>query len=232
MLIVIDFDETASSVNGAQTVLRVLGAERTREEVRARYDSVETTFRQYQEELFNSLTASVSDVKNAASNMIPMRDGLEDLVEAAHEGGHELIIASAGLDIYIQPALESAGLGDVPIVSVSAITDEDSDTITGYEYPPCESRCTEAWAVCKCYPMREALQNQEEVVFVGDGMMADTCAAGTADTVFARSRLLAHCESEGIPATGFDGLQKVSDYVRSRNPGSNESAISPTGMGN
>jgi 2-hydroxy-3-keto-5-methylthiopentenyl-1-phosphate phosphatase len=232
MLIVIDFDDTASSVNGAQIILRELGVDWARSEIRKRFNSGETTFKQYQEEEFEGLISSVSEIKNLASGVIPMRDGLEDLVEAAHEGGHELIIASAGLDIYIQPALESAGLGDIPVVSVSAITDEDSDTIAGYEYPPCESRCTEAWAVCKCYPMREAIQNQEEVVFVGDGMMADTCAVGTADTVFARSRLLAHCESEGIPATGFDGLQKVSDYVRSRNTGSNESAISPTGMGN
>ena len=75
--------------------------------------------------------------------------------------------------------------------------------------------------------MRDALRQQEEVIFVGDGRMADTCAAQTADTVFARSRLLAYCESEGIEATGFDGLESVAEYVRSRT-----TEKSPDGTGN
>jgi 2,3-diketo-5-methylthio-1-phosphopentane phosphatase len=227
MLIVLDFDETVSSVNGAQVMLREFGTGNTRSEIRARYDSDKTTFKQYQEEEFDALTASVSDIKNLASSVIPMRDGLSELIDAADAGGHQLIIASAGLDLYIKPALDAAGLDDVEVISVSAITDKDSDTISGYVYPPYESRCTEAWAVCKCYPMRDALQHNEEVVFIGDGRMADTCAAETADKVFARSRLLAYCESEGIEATPFERLESVAEYVRSRN-----TEKSPTGMGN
>ena len=227
MLIVLDFDETASSVNGAQILFRELRTDRTRSEIRARLDSGEITFKQYQEEEFDALTASVSDIKNLASSVIPMRNGLSELIDAADAGGHQLIIASAGLDLYIKPALDAAGLEDVHVISVSVTTDEDSDTISGYVYPPYEPRCTEAWAVCKCYPMRDALRRQEEVVFVGDGRMADTCAARTADTVFARSRLLAYCESEGIEATDFDGLESVAEYVRSRT-----TEKSPAGMGN
>jgi len=93
MLIVIDFDDTASSVNGAQIILRELGVDWARSEIRKRFNSGETTFKQYQEEEFEGLISSVSEIKNLASGVIPMRDGLEDLVEAAHEGGHELIIA-------------------------------------------------------------------------------------------------------------------------------------------
>jgi 2-hydroxy-3-keto-5-methylthiopentenyl-1-phosphate phosphatase len=227
MLIVIDFDETASSVNGARILLRELGVDSPRSDIRERFDSGETTFKRYQEEEFDRLSASVSDIKNLASKVIPMRDGLSELIDAADAGGHQLIVASAGLDLYIKPALDAAGLEDVDVISVTATVDEDSDTINGYEYPPYESRCTEAWAVCKCYPMRNALQRNEEVVFIGDGRMADTCAAETANTVFARSRLLAYCESEGIDATPFDGLANVAKYVRSRT-----TQKSPAGMGN
>ena len=226
MLIVLDFDETASSVNGAQIVLRELGVDLTRTEIRKRFDSGTTAFKQYQEEEFDALTAAVSDIKNLAASVIPMRDGLGDLLEAAREGGHDVMVASAGVDIYIKPALESAGHRDVPVISVSITADQDSDMITGYEYPPYESRCNQNWAVCKCYPMRDALHKKDEVIFVGDGRMADTCAAQTADTVFARSRLLAYCVTEGIEATPFDGLQNVAEYVRSRNP-----QQSPTGTG-
>ncbi|NQW18468.1 MAG: HAD-IB family phosphatase [Chloroflexi bacterium] len=227
MLIVIDFDETASSVNGAQTLLRELGVDRIRGEIRARFDSGETSFKQYQEEEFDSLTASVSEIKNLASKVIPMRDGLGDLMEAAREGRHQVVVASAGLDLYIEPALCAAGIADVPVISVSATCDEDSDRIVEYVYPPSESRCEEAWAVCKCYPMRGALETSDEVVFIGDGRMSDTCAARTADTVFARSRLLEYCESEGIEATAFEGLEKVAEYVRSRTADK-----TTTGMGN
>ena len=227
MLIVLDFDDTASSVNGARILLRELGVDWTRREIRERFDSGETTFKRYQEEEFDALTASVAEIKNLASDMIPMREGLSELIDAAKAGGHQLVVASAGLDIYIKPALHAAGLEDVDVISVSTTTDEESDSISGYVYPPSESRCTEAWAVCKCYPMRDALRQQDEVVFVGDGRMADTCAAQTADTVFARSRLLAYCQSEGIEATAFDGLEPVAEYIRSRTTDK-----SPVGMGN
>ena len=227
MLIVLDFDDTASSVNGAQIILRELGVDWVRSEIRERFDSCITTFKQYQEEEFDGLTFSVTEIKKLASSVIPMRKGLSELIDAADAGGHQLIVASAGLDLYIRPALDAAGLEGVDVISVSATIDEDSDSISGYVYPPHESRCTEAWAVCKCYPMRDALRLQEEVVFVGDGRMADTCAAQTADTVFARSRLLAYCESECIEATAFDGLDNVAEYVRSRT-----TEKSPAGMGN
>ena len=227
MLIVLDFDDTASSVNGAQIILRELGVDWVRSEIRERFDSCKTTFKQYQEEEFDGLTFSVTEIKKLASSVIPMRKGLSELIDAADAGGHQLIVASAGLDLYIRPALDAAGLEGLDVISVSATIDEDSDSISGYVYPPHESRCTEAWAVCKCYPMRDALRLQEEVVFVGDGRMADTCAAQTADTVFARSRLLAYCESECIEATAFDGLDNVAEYVRSRT-----TEKSPAGMGN
>ena len=56
----------------------------------------------------------------------------------------------------------------------------------------------------------------EEVVFVGDGLRSDSCAAGIATTVFARSRLLDYCRKNGIPALPFEDFVPVAEYIRAK----------------
>jgi 2-hydroxy-3-keto-5-methylthiopentenyl-1-phosphate phosphatase len=64
--------------------------------------------------------------------------------------------------------------------------------------------------------MREALATREEVVFVGDGLRSDSCAAGIATTVFARSKLLDYCRKNGIPASPFEDFVPVAEYIRAK----------------
>ena len=47
-------------------------------------------------------------------------------------------------------------------------------------------------------------------VFVGDGL-SDRYAAASADLVFAKHTLAAHCESAAIPYTPYDTLAAVAD---------------------
>jgi 2,3-diketo-5-methylthio-1-phosphopentane phosphatase len=215
MLIVLDFDESAAAINGAQAVLARLGDTHSRRALREEYASGAIAFRDYQEREFNSLDATASEITEAALDAIPMRAGLQEFLAAAREGNHRVVIASAGLDLYIRPALAGIGAGDLPLVSVLGQTHPVTGRITGYEYPPAEPHCDRRWATCKCLPMREARENGEAVVFIGDGLMADTCAARHADKVFARSRLLGFCRSEQIDAVEFDGFNVVTTYIRS-----------------
>ena len=221
MLIVCDFDETAAAHNAARAVLdRYDSAEI--DALRARFESGELTFREYQEQVFQATGAGVEELSAAAVEAVTLRPGFADAVAAAREAGARFIVASAGLHVYIRPVLTLNGLEDIPVVAVSVTADHATGRIIQYDYPEAESWCQSDWAVCKCRPMREALAAGEEVVFVGDGIRSDSCAAGIATTVFARSRLLDHCRENGIPALPYEDFLPVAEYIRSKSEISQE----------
>jgi 2-hydroxy-3-keto-5-methylthiopentenyl-1-phosphate phosphatase len=220
MLIVCDFDGSAASQNGAQTVLeQFVDADDSRgiKGSRTSWINGDFSFRVYQENAFRRTGASVEEIGRLASELIDMRKGFAEMVSAADEAGARFLIASAGLDSYIRPALQSAGHTDTEIVSVMVKDGTDRENGDGltYEYPPAEQRCDPDWAVCKCHPMTESLERGEEVIFVGDGLRSDACAAEIATKVFARDRLLDSCRERKIPDTPYDDLSVIADYIRS-----------------
>ena len=215
MLIVCDFDESAAGHNAARAVLDRFDAAEI-DALRARYESGELSFREYQEQVFRATGAGVEELSAAAIEVVTLRPGFVDAVMAAQEAGARLVVASAGLHIYIRPVLTLNGLEEIPVVAVSVTADPATGRIIQYDYPEAESWCQSDWAVCKCRPMREALATGEEVVFVGDGLRSDSCAAGIATTVFARSRLLDYCHQNGIPAMPYEDFMPVADYIRQR----------------
>ncbi len=215
MLIVCDFDETAAGHNAARAILDRYDTVEI-QALRARYDSGELPFREYQELVFQATGAGVEELSAAAVEAVTLRTGFADAVMAARQVNARFIVASAGLHVYIRPVLTLNGLDDLPVVAVSVTADPDTGRIIQYDYPEAESWCQSEWAVCKCRPMREALAAGEEVVFVGDGLRSDSCAAGIATTVFGRSRLLDYCRQNGIPARPYEDFLPVAEYIRQR----------------
>ena len=89
-----------------------------------------------------------------------------------------------------------------------------------YDYPSYLKSCKGDWVTCKCEVIHR-LKNDHggsEVIFVGDGLLSDTCAAANAaDTVFATGKLLRYCEKNKIPATEFgDDFGPLLRYVHSK----------------
>ena len=152
----------------------------------------------------------------AAIEVVTLRAGFADAVAAAREAGARFIIASAGIGTYIRPVLTANGLDEVPVIAVSVTPHPATGHIIRYDYPEAESWCDSAWAVCKCRPMREALAAGEEVIFIGDGLRSDSCAAAIATTVFARSRLLEYCRNNGIAALPYEDFAPIADHIRRR----------------
>jgi len=68
------------------------------------------------------------------------------------------------------------------------------------------------------------------VIFIGDGLRSDSCAAEKADTVFARSRLLEHCRNNGIEAIEFEDFHSIAEYISEFNlrPDQNSTNSTPT----
>ena len=132
--------------------------------------------------------------------------------EAVWNTGGTVAIASAGLDFYIGPVLKKAGLDRTEINCGRVVSGPAQSPPFRYDYPSREytakaDPCKGDWVTCKCGVICGLKRDggESEIIFVGDGMTSDTCAAANAaDIVFATGRLLDYCDENGIEATGFD----------------------------
>jgi 2-hydroxy-3-keto-5-methylthiopentenyl-1-phosphate phosphatase len=214
MLVIFDFDDTAAVENVARLLLDRFGdGEFTR--IQAEYSAGRLLFRDYQELAFHSLDATVTGMRDYAAETARLRAGFGEAVQAAAASGARVAIVSAGLDFYIEPVLERHGFGRLPLTSVGTGRFEGSASLLQYTYPEARAGCPADWAVCKCRSFEAARRAGEEVVFVGDGIRSDACAAARASTVFARARLLEHCRTSGIQASPFEDLYPVVRHIES-----------------
>jgi len=213
LLVVCDFDDTAAECNAAQRLLAEFAGPEAHA-VRKAYREGHLPFRDYQEAMFDTVSAPVDQLMRYARDNVNLRVGFAEAISATRERGGEFMIASAGIDFYIEPVMAANGLSDITILSVTgAPASPDGATMTfRYDYPSDRAFCRD-WAVCKCEPIEKAQASGVKVIFIGDGLRSDSCAAEKADTVFARSRLLKHCNDNGIQAIEFEDFQSIADYI-------------------
>lgn len=226
LLVICDFDDTAAECNAAQLLLAKFAGPGS-DAVQRAYREGKLPFRDYQEKMFNTVAAPLEELTAYARENVRLRPGLQDAISATRERSGEFLIASAGIDFYIAPVLEAAGLGDVRILSVTgAPTGAGGATMTfRYDYPSNREYCRD-WAVCKCEPLEKARAAGGQVIFIGDGLRSDACAAEKADTVFARSRLLEHCMENGIEAIKFDDFHIIARHISELDSGPKTPPIS------
>ena len=190
------------------------------ETARQRFISNTTSLREYQEEVFNSVTQTPAEMSQRAADGTEIRPLAHELCEKVRKSGGSVGVASAGLDFYIRPVLDRANLGQLDIHSGIVVSDPTSPPPFRYDYPSAGDACEGDWVTCKCKVIND-LRNEvtdSEVIFIGDGSGADECAAtNAADTIFARDRLFAYCKENGIPVTEFgDDFAPVLSYVENK----------------
>lgn len=209
--LVCDFDDTLSTTNVARDLLAEYAPHDAVIKIRNRYASGEISFREYQEQAFDLVDRSVAQMSEQAAAKASIRPLARETFEAVWSAGGTVAVASAGLDFYINPVLKKAGLDRAGINCGRVVSDPAQSPPFRYDYPSrepsgSESPCKGDWVTCKCGVVCGLKKNgdESEVIFVGDGLLADTCAAANAaDTVFAAGRLLAYCQENGIEATEF-----------------------------
>lgn len=124
----------------------------------------------------------------------------------------ELAVVSDGLDYGIKAALRGAGLSGFPIFANQLnFVAPDRLSLT---FPHQNTECRSGNGVCKCAIARQmAAQHGGPIILVGDGK-SDACLAGIADTVFAKSSLIKHCEDQGISHIAFEDFSEVLSIVK------------------
>ena len=138
---------------------------------------------------------------------VPLRAGARRLVRVLEHAKVPTTILSGGLEFFIRPVLDREGLRLPVLADATEIAPEGSWRVV---HPYGHSTCR-LCGICKAKlvaPYDGALPT----VYVGDGS-TDRYAAEVASVVFARARLLAYCESAGIPHFPFESLDVVADQL-------------------
>jgi len=209
--VICDFDDTATDGNVARMLFARFGGEETGHHERD-FRAGKTSFREYQERAFRSVGASLDEMAAYAADHARLRPGFAETVQAARRAGGRFEIVSSGLDFYVSAVLQRHGFPDIPIVAVRTRAPDPGSASIRYDYPGGQDSCRGDWGVCKCKAV-EAARRSGEVVFVGDGLRSDACAAEKASKVFGRRLLIDHCRRKGIPATPFEDLFPVARYL-------------------
>jgi 2,3-diketo-5-methylthio-1-phosphopentane phosphatase len=207
----VDFDDTATTRNAAHYILNKFAPDAMKK-FRSMFLAGEMSFVEYQERAFNAIEAPLAEVQEAVAAGIELRLGFSDLVRAVRAVGGSITVVSAGLDIYIEPVLRRNGLADVPIACGVAVRDGAETGPFRYDYPFGGGHCECDTATCKRDVVKAAPAGVA-TVFAGDSKSSDGCAARVAGKVFARDRLLSHCQANGIPVTPFEDFFPVVDFV-------------------
>ncbi len=208
--IVCDFDGTAVTEDIGDQVSQHFAGYGTWRRAEDEYRAGAFGFGALIERIFGPITATREEIAAFARARAVIRPGFERLVSACRESGRPFVVASAGLDVYIEPVLERlpADLrGHVQLRANRAICSP-----AGLEVRFCESpdggcgRC----GFCKGSVVRQLRAEGHKVLVCGDGT-ADRCAADAADFVFATRRLLDYCREKGLPHRPFATFHDVMD---------------------
>ena len=122
--------------------------------------------------------------------------------------GIPLMIVSDGLDRVIARVLAKAGLDHVP-VAANHLAHEGADRWR-LAAPHAAADCASDSATCKCAVAGQ--RGPRPTLLIGDGR-SDYCLAARADFVFAKCKLLRHCQRGGIAHTPFADFADAAGHL-------------------
>ena len=168
------------------------------------------TFREALEKEFECLPSDREKLTEFVLREARVRDGLQQLVRYCNREGYPLEVVSGGLDFYIEPIMESQGLGH--IVRNCSVASFESGNRPKVFYNGAQRAC-DVSGTCKCHHVERFKSQGYTVVLVGDGT-SDFCASNRVDHVFARRDLLEYCQGKGIPHSPFETFHEVVEGLK------------------
>lgn len=124
-------------------------------------------------------------------------------VEAALAAGSSLRVVSDGLDYAIRAILARHHLDGLPLLANHLV--QDGPRGWRLETPFSDPHCRVGSGHCKCASAVREHNRHHRVLLIGDGA-SDFCAAGEADYVFAKHRLVEHCRHADVPHVSIVGF--------------------------
>jgi 2-hydroxy-3-keto-5-methylthiopentenyl-1-phosphate phosphatase len=134
---------------------------------------------------------------------VVVREGFGEFVRYCEAEGIKLVIVSSGLDLYIRPTLEEAGLAHLEFHSGNAEV-TPKGVVVRYTDPaggPLSKGFKDSY-------FRLYKRAGHTIFYLGDGH-SDYGPAAEADFVMARSTLRKWMESQGLPHTPFEEFHEA-----------------------
>jgi 2-hydroxy-3-keto-5-methylthiopentenyl-1-phosphate phosphatase len=125
-------------------------------------------------------------------------------------GGIALSVVSDGIDYAVKRVLANCGLGRLH-VQANALVALPANRYR-LEFPHAMPDCSVQAGTCKCAIARADLlpsSRAPATILIGDGTSDFCIASRAADFVFAKDRLLVHCETNSIPHLPFDSFADI-----------------------
>lgn len=137
----------------------------------------------------------------------------KDFVDFCERRGFEILIASDGLDYYINRLLSRSGLGYLGVRANRLV--RDGVRLAAIEFPHYDSMNCTRCGNCKRAHLEELRRSGFAVVYVGNGY-SDRCPAEHADLVFAKGELLDHCRERRLAHVAFENFRDVERELTTR----------------
>ena len=191
--ILVDYDGTVAQTDVSDALMAEFVTEEW-EAKAAEYDAGLSGSRRLMEWEVGLITASAEELRALAA-IQPHDAGFAPFVRRAQAAGIPIEVVSDGFGFFIPAALESLGVGDVPVVSADTFFQPGERARIAFPngHPGCL-----VCGTCKRARVRAHQVAGRAVVFIGDGA-SDRYAAGYADEVFAKHALLRLCAENGWP---------------------------------
>jgi len=130
----------------------------------------------------------------------------KDFIDFCDRRKYEVIIASDGLDYYIERLLTRFGLGFLLFNANHLILDETE--LRGIEFPHYNTMACTRCGNCKRAHLENLRREGYHTVYIGNGY-SDRCPAEHADLVMAKGELLDHCRAQKIEYVPFENFRDI-----------------------
>jgi 2-hydroxy-3-keto-5-methylthiopentenyl-1-phosphate phosphatase len=137
----------------------------------------------------------------------------KDFVDFCALRGIDLLIASDGLDYYIDRLLIRFGLGFLPFRANRLVC--EGARLAALEFPYYNRLDCTRCGNCKRWHLEGFRNSGCMVMYVGNGY-SDRCPAEHADLVFAKGELLDHCRERDLPYVSFENFRDVEREITTR----------------
>ena len=200
--ILVDFDGTACLHDVGEHLLVEFG-DPSWPEYDDRVDRGEMGLREAADRQVELLDGSREVMLAFALRHCPLDPTFPPFVGWAERAGVPLTLVSDGFGFYVEPILETAGLGRLQALSNRMLSDgDDHRLLRPHGHPVCVG--------CGTCKMNAVLAAREHgpVAFVGEGQ-SDRYGALYADVVFAKDALVEIARADGVPFLPWDTFDDV-----------------------
>ena len=119
-----------------------------------------------------------------------------------------VVILSDGLDFYVERLLRTHGFGDLPLFSNHLEFVRNGDTMKMVpSFPYTDAECPHC-GNCKRNHLLTLAGDDDIIVYIGDGI-SDRCPVRYADIVFAKGKLIRHCQEQNITYHEFRNFNDI-----------------------